>query len=129
MAALPAYLESPAGKKEETSRAVTMLMQMSEFEEFKEMMMYVKKERDDKAASTAQQDLLGDAKASDGAVLSVDGLLDMCGALAASGATDEGWVSLCVCVCVCVRLCVCVCVCRRQGLGALLRVCACVCHL
>ena len=45
---------------------------------------------DDKAAN--ETDLLGDAKASDGAVLSVDGLLDMCGALAASGATDEGWV-------------------------------------
>ena len=43
MEALPAYLDSPAGKKEETSRAVTMLMQMCEFEEFKEMMMYVKK--------------------------------------------------------------------------------------
>jgi len=90
MEALPAYLESPAGKKEETSRAVTMLMQMCEFEEFKEMMMYVKKQRDDEAANVT--DLLGDAKVSDGAVLSVDGLLDMCSALAASGATDEGWV-------------------------------------
>jgi hypothetical protein len=90
MEALPAYLESPAGKKEETSRAVTMLMQMCEFEEFKEMMMYVKKQRDDEAANVT--DLLGDAKVSDGAVLSVDGLMDMCSALAASGATDEGWV-------------------------------------
>jgi ADP-ribosylation factor 2-binding protein len=91
MEALPAYLESDAGKKEETSRAVTMLMQMSEFTEFKEMMMYAKKEREDEAASAG--DLLGDAKASDGAVLSVDGLLDMCAALSSSGESDEGWVT------------------------------------
>ena len=91
MAALPAYLQSEMAKKDETARAVTMLMQMSEFEEFKEMMMYVKKDREEKAAAAGN--MLGDVKASDGAVLSVDGLLDMCAALAASGDTDEGWVT------------------------------------
>jgi len=125
MAALPAYLQSEMAKKDETARAVTMLMQMSEFEEFKEMMMYVKKDREEKAAAAGN--MLGDVKASDGAVLSVDGLLDMCAALAASGDTDEGWVTtfqndwlkidkkvclspspspyLCMCLCLCLCLC------------------------
>mmetsp|Transcript_61436 Transcript_61436/g.51963 ORF Transcript_61436/g.51963 Transcript_61436/m.51963 type:complete len:384 (-) Transcript_61436:297-1448(-) len=91
MEALPDYINSEAGKKEETGKAITMLMQMSEFQEFKEMMMYVRKDRDDKSASTG--DLLGGTKASDGAVLSVDGLLDRCATLATSGETEEGWVT------------------------------------
>jgi len=72
MEALPPYLDGPMAKKEETARAVTMLMQMSEFEEFKEMMMYMKKEREDKAAA-ADGNLLGNVTASDGAVLSIEG--------------------------------------------------------
>ena len=75
MEALPPYLDGPMAKKEETARAVTMLMQMSEFEEFKEMMMYMKKEREDKAAA-ADGNLLGNVTASDGAVLSVGEILE-----------------------------------------------------
>ena len=89
MEALPAYIQSDAGKKDETYGAVTMLMQMSEFEEFKEMMMYKKKERDERAACT--DDMLGNVNSSNGAVLSVDGLLAMCAALAVSGDSNEGW--------------------------------------
>ena len=74
MEALPPYLDGPMAKKEETARAVTMLMQMSEFEEFKEMMMYMKKEREDKAAA-ADGNLLGNVTASDGAVLSMGEIL------------------------------------------------------
>ena len=63
MEALPAYLDSEAGKKEETGRAVAMLTQMAEFEEFKEMMMYVKKDRKDKASGMG--DIIGDTKVTD----------------------------------------------------------------
>ena len=73
MEALPAYLESEAGKKEETGRSVSMLMQMSEFSEFKDMMMYVKKERDLKQENPG--DLLpdGDLRTGD-TVVGVDGI-------------------------------------------------------
>jgi len=67
MEALPAYLDSEAGKKEETSRAVAMLTQMAEFEEFKEMMMYVKKDRKDKASGVG--DIIGDTKVTDKSVI------------------------------------------------------------
>lgn len=91
MEALPSFLESPAGKEEATANAVTMLTQMSDFSEFKEMMMFIKKDREEKAANAG--DLLGETKASDGAVLNVDGLLDMCAELATSAQSDEGWVT------------------------------------
>jgi len=53
MEALPAYLEGPGGSKEETSSAVTLLLDVSDFGAFKEMMMFEKQEKDKRLLAAA----------------------------------------------------------------------------
>ena len=44
MSCLPNFLEGPGGKDEAIGKAVTLLLEVSDFEQFKQMMMYRKKE-------------------------------------------------------------------------------------
>ncbi|KAJ1492209.1 hypothetical protein T484DRAFT_1771709 [Baffinella frigidus] len=47
MGALPAYFEGPGAQKEETARAVTMLLEISDFTDFKNMMLYAKRQKEE----------------------------------------------------------------------------------
>mmetsp|Transcript_725 Transcript_725/g.1785 ORF Transcript_725/g.1785 Transcript_725/m.1785 type:complete len:386 (-) Transcript_725:207-1364(-) len=91
MGALPAYFEGPGAQKEETARAVTMLLEISDFTDFKNMMLYAKRQKEE-ATEAPSADAKGQGEMN---VLSleVDGLLDMCAALADAGNQegDAGW--------------------------------------
>mmetsp|Transcript_39708 Transcript_39708/g.77719 ORF Transcript_39708/g.77719 Transcript_39708/m.77719 type:complete len:383 (+) Transcript_39708:89-1237(+) len=91
--ALPAYLEGPGGSKEETSATVALLLEVSDFEAFKGMMLFTKKERDNKASGAAAGTVSSDYAAG-GLVMDVAGMMDMCANLAASAKDEEGWIQV-----------------------------------
>jgi len=100
--ALPGYLESGMGlKDEQTGRAVTTLLEVGDFTQFREMMMFEKKKREEAAAKA---DAKGDddmhGLSADSAQLTDVGLgvaemMDMCAALSeASDSTSKDWVNV-----------------------------------
>lgn len=96
MEALPAFLEGPGGKDEAIGKAVTTLLEVGDYRQFREMMLYTKKELDDGEEKHSEARLRGvSTKGTDVsgvATLDVEGMMDMCAALA-SAADEEGWES------------------------------------
>mmetsp|Transcript_24452 Transcript_24452/g.61680 ORF Transcript_24452/g.61680 Transcript_24452/m.61680 type:complete len:212 (+) Transcript_24452:438-1073(+) len=86
--ALGPYLEGPGGTKEETAKTVTLLLEVSDFESFRDMMLFTKKERDNaKEAPSKPADIANDGRG----MMDVEGLMDHVAALSSSAKSDEGW--------------------------------------
>jgi hypothetical protein len=90
--ALGPYLEGPGGSKEETSKTVTLLLEVSDFQAFRDMMLFTKKERERAAGGNADAKAHEDDVRIDGSgIFDIDGLMDMVANLANNAKTDEGW--------------------------------------
>lgn len=92
--ALPDYLEGPGGRDEATGKAIQMLLEIGDFQQFKEMMMFTKKQREDQSESKGSEvdDMVGlAAESSQLAGLDVDGMMDMCAALSDAADEDSKW--------------------------------------
>uniref|UniRef100_A0A6U2CB16 ADP-ribosylation factor-like protein 2-binding protein n=1 Tax=Hemiselmis andersenii TaxID=464988 RepID=A0A6U2CB16_HEMAN len=87
--ALGTYLEGPGGTREETAKTVTLLLEVSDFEGFRDMMLFTKKERENKASGAG--DAGNDIKIDGSGMFDIDGLMDMVANLSNNAATDEGW--------------------------------------
>ena len=85
---LPGYIDGPGKGDEATGKAITMLIEVGDFEQFKTMMMFYRREQEEEEGKHSGDQLTGIATNSmDVAQISdVDGMMDM--------------VRVCVCVCV-----------------------------
>ena len=92
MEALPAYLESSEAHREETARTVKLLLEIGDFKDFREMMLYAKRQKEEEGESGTDQSL--SSLSGGGSVFEVDGLIEMCGLLADTGANEDGWVTV-----------------------------------
>jgi len=68
---------------------VTLLLEVSDFTAFKEMMLFCKKQKED--AAEGPKDTAGAVGTDSTIVFDVDGLMDMCAKLSESNASQEGW--------------------------------------
>ena len=93
--ALPAYLESPTGLKDEaTGKAVTMLLETGDYVQFREMMMFTKRKREE--SKTADEgDMVGLVADSRQGVAAADadvaGMMDLCAALSEGAQSTDSW--------------------------------------
>jgi hypothetical protein len=95
MASLPEYISGPGKSDEATGKAITMLLEVSDFEQFKVMMMVNRREREEEESKMSERQLVGiSTTGSDIAAFDVDGMMDMCAALSNAADEEAGWVNL-----------------------------------
>lgn len=89
---LPAYLEGPGAQDEATGRAITMLLEAGDFAQFKEMMLFSKRERDEGEMKDSGEDQLSGVQVDQDkavlAALDVEGMMQTTASL--SAAADSG---------------------------------------
>jgi hypothetical protein len=105
MKSLPDFLEGPGGKDDGVGASITLLLEVSDFQQFKAMMLFARREKDE--AESKHADELLDGKATSAAQtevseataalagLDVEGMMHMCEELAQAGANGGGsWTNL-----------------------------------
>ena len=95
MHSLPAYIEGPGGKDEATGKAITLLLEVSDFQQFKTMMMFYRREKEEAESKHADEQLVGvRTDGHDVAMIDdVEGMMDMCATLA-TAADTSGWTNM-----------------------------------
>lgn len=90
---LPDYLEGPGGKDEEVGKAIQMLLEVSDYQQFKEMMMFLKKQEEENEMKDAGDDQLAGVTVDSAqlACLDIKGMMTMCATLAAATDDITGW--------------------------------------
>mmetsp|Transcript_29277 Transcript_29277/g.45879 ORF Transcript_29277/g.45879 Transcript_29277/m.45879 type:complete len:389 (+) Transcript_29277:39-1205(+) len=91
---LPGFLESEAGKKEEIGKIVQTLLEISDFRDFKEMMLFskrAKEEAKEKAEGVVKKDMVEGTLDEKQSLIQVDGIIELCAQLSASEDASEGW--------------------------------------
>lgn len=99
MQALPEYIEGPQGRNDEaTGKAIQLLVEASDFVQFRNMMMFLKKEKEEQESKhtedliTKDVTMLGKGKEiSQIASSDVEGMMERCSMLASAAEKDEGW--------------------------------------
>jgi len=96
MQALPTYLEGPGRGNERAGKAITLLLEASDFIQFREMMLFTKRQKDERSESKItgvdDRDVVDQHKM--GAELSAfdfHGMMDLCAQLS-NASQDDGWV-------------------------------------
>jgi hypothetical protein len=85
----------PGKDDEATGRAITLLLEVSDYRQFREMMMFTKREIEEGEKKHAEDQLDGvSVSTSQLASLDIHGMMDMCATLATAGNNEEGWTNL-----------------------------------
>lgn len=95
---LPEYLEGAGAKDEATGRAITMLLEAGDFNQFREMMLFSKRERDEGEMKSCEDQLSGvktdqDLDKAVLASLDVDGMMETTASLSAASESN-GWTEV-----------------------------------
>lgn len=95
MNSLPDYINGPGKSDEATGKAVTLLVEVSDFEQFKVMMMVNRREKEEEESKNSDQQLKGvHTSSADIAAFDVEGMMDTVATLADAADEDFGWVNL-----------------------------------
>jgi hypothetical protein len=95
MTALPEFLEGEGGREEDIGKAVTLLLEVGDFVQFRDMMLYLKKEEDQAEEKHSEDHLKGmSVKASSVPTTDVDGMMNMCANLSTAADTESGWENM-----------------------------------
>ena len=99
MAALPAYLEGEGKYDEAAGKAITLLMEASDFIQFRDMMMFIKREIEDKREAKASGDddetvAAMTVKGKELADFEVAEMMTKCAELSTAASSDEGWTNV-----------------------------------
>ena len=98
MTQLPDYLEGEGKNEESIGAAVTTLLEVSDFIQFREMMLCTKRNMDEDEGKHSEDRLkditISSSEALDMAENSVKGMMELCSNLAVAQDADEGWTEL-----------------------------------
>lgn len=100
MKALPDYLEGAGRQNEAIGKAVTLLLEASDYNQFKEMMLFTKREKEERAeaksSGTDVDNSIIQYKVSGQEITSFDigGMMEMCANLSSAAEDEEGWVNV-----------------------------------
>ena len=93
MGSLPAYIEGEGRNDDATGKAITLLLEVSDFQQFKMMMLFARREKEEGESKHAGFQLEGiSTKGSDVMIADVEGMMDMAIDLA-QVADDNGWTN------------------------------------
>eukprot|EP01041_Mallomonas_annulata_P003584 gene3584-7123_t len=92
---LPEFVEGPGSKDTAISESITILLEVADFQQFKEMMSFRKRELEE-TDSKSTENLLDGIKAhgKELGLLDVDEMMDQCATLASAADDVEGWENL-----------------------------------
>lgn len=90
---LPAYMEGPGAKDEAVGKAIQMLLDAGDFNQFREMMLYLKKQREEGEMKDSGDDQLQGVRMDQDkemlAALDIEGMMETCGSLSAAADSAE----------------------------------------
>jgi len=97
MQALPAYLEGPGKNNETAGNAITLLLEASDFIQFRDMMLFTKRQMDDRReAKISGNDSVIDTLSASGqelSLLNIDVMMDKCANLSIAAESDD-WTNV-----------------------------------
>lgn len=96
MESLPAYLEGEGKRNESIGKAIVLLLEVSDFSQFKEMMMFRKKEIEDIKEAKENDNEIDRLEASGKELhdLDVGEMMEQCATLASAAQLEDGWVNV-----------------------------------
>ena len=97
MAALPGYLEGAGRHNDRAGRAIQLLLEASDFNQFRDMMMFTKKDLEMKRESKISGDdsVVANSKVTGNELASLDvgSMMEKCANLSTAASSEEGWTN------------------------------------
>lgn len=97
MSSLPDYIDQPEVINDnQIGKAITLLLEVSDFQQFKSMMLFTKREREEEETKHNDEQLTGLKVSSNevDAFSNVNEMMGLCASLSSAASDDDGWENL-----------------------------------